>query len=187
MCRRHGSMCRYALSEDLELEVQCSGATDCWSNGAATCALQPPLQLIPSFWWPRAFSACSDCPETQQERQPWVVWCAHSMGVALPVMAVAIHTKVGWRKVGFWSGAHHRTDCPQYHQNHSSGLQDSHSTCGHLRLAQTIPQVRLALVSRPCHIGQRLMSRVTLQGPRAGMCRMECADWSPVVEVLKMG
>ena len=66
---RRGSTHRYVHSEDLEQEVRRSGARDRRSDGAAKHALQPPLRLIPSFRWPRAFSARSDRPETQQERQ----------------------------------------------------------------------------------------------------------------------
>ena len=69
---RRGSTRRYVHSEDLEQEVRRSGARDRRSDGAAKHALQPPLRLIPSFRWPRAFSARSarsDRPETQQERQ----------------------------------------------------------------------------------------------------------------------
>ena len=66
---RRGSTRRYVHSEDLEQEVRRSGARDHRSDGAAKHALQPPLRLIPSFRWPRALSARSDRPETQQERQ----------------------------------------------------------------------------------------------------------------------
>ena len=48
---------------------------------AVTCALQPPLsplQLIPLFQRPHAFSAHSNHPETQQEYRAGVVQCAHS-------------------------------------------------------------------------------------------------------------
>ena len=48
------------------------------------------------------------------------------------------------------------------------------------------PQVGLALVSCPCHVGQRQMSRVMLQGPEAGTCGMEHVDRLPGAEVLKM-
>ena len=47
------------------------------------------------------------------------------------------------------------------------------------------PQVGLALVSRPCHVGQCPTSHVTLQGPRAGTHRTDTMDRSPRVEVLK--
>ena len=78
MCCRHSSTCRYAHREDLEPGVQCSRAMDRRTDGAVTCMFQPPLQLIPSFQWPRAFSAHSDRPETRQEQQAQVVQCAHS-------------------------------------------------------------------------------------------------------------
>ena len=78
MRRRHGSTHRYAHSEDLEQEVRCSGATDHRSDRAAKRALQPPLQLIPSFRQPCTFSAHSDRPKTRQERQARVVRHAHS-------------------------------------------------------------------------------------------------------------
>ena len=78
MRRRHGSTCRYVHSENLEQEVRHSGATDRRSNGAAKCALQPPLQLIPSFQRPCAFSAHSNRPEPRQECQAQVVRRAHS-------------------------------------------------------------------------------------------------------------
>ena len=54
-------------------------------------------------------------------------------------------------------------------------------------LYKQLPRVGLVLVCRPCHVGGRLTSRITLQGPGAGTCRTECADRSPVVEVLKTG
>ena len=63
MHRRHGSTHRYVHSKDLEQEVWHSGATDRRTDGVAKHMLQPPLQLIPSFWWPRAFSARSDRPD----------------------------------------------------------------------------------------------------------------------------
>ena len=78
MRRRRGSTRRYAHSEDLETGVRRSRATDRQSDGATTRALQPPLRLIPSFRWPRAFSTHSDRPETQQEHRAQVVRCAHS-------------------------------------------------------------------------------------------------------------
>ena len=67
MHHRCGSTCGYIHSEDLEQEARRSGATDRRTNAAAMRALQPPLRLIPSFRWPRAFSARSDRPETWQE------------------------------------------------------------------------------------------------------------------------
>ena len=73
MRHRRGSTRGYAYSEVLETGVRRSGATDRWADGAMMRTLQPPLQLIPSFRRPRAFSARSDHPETQQEQQAQVV------------------------------------------------------------------------------------------------------------------
>jgi hypothetical protein len=78
MRRRCSSTRRYAPSEDLETGVRRSGATDRRADGATTRALQLPLRLIPSFRWPRAFSAHSDRPETRQERRVQVIRRAHS-------------------------------------------------------------------------------------------------------------
>ena len=71
MHRRCGSTRGYVHSKDLEQDVR-------RSDGVAKHMLQPPLQLIPSFRWPRAFSACFDCPETWQECRAQVVRRAHS-------------------------------------------------------------------------------------------------------------
>ena len=49
MRRRRGSTRGYAHSEDLETGVRRSEATDRRADGVTTRALQPPLQLIPSF------------------------------------------------------------------------------------------------------------------------------------------
>ena len=68
----------YVQSEDLEQEAQSSGAMDRRTAGAATRALQPPLQLIPSSRRPRAFSTHSNCSETRQEHWAEVVRRAHS-------------------------------------------------------------------------------------------------------------
>ena len=78
MRHRRGSTRGYAHSEDLETGVRRSGATDRRADGATTCVLQPPLRLIPSSRWPRAFSARSDRPETWQERRAQVIRRAHS-------------------------------------------------------------------------------------------------------------
>ena len=78
MRRRHGSTRGYAHSEDLEPRVRRSRAMDRRTAGVATRALQPPLQLIPSFRRPCAFSTHSDRPETRQECRVQVVRCAHS-------------------------------------------------------------------------------------------------------------
>ena len=92
MRRRRGSMHGYAHSEDLETGVRRSRAMDRQTTGAATCTLQPSLQLIPSFQWPRAISAHSDHPETQQKRraQLEVVRCAHSESEHV-VMQIALN------------------------------------------------------------------------------------------------
>ena len=55
-----------------------------------------------------------------------------------------------------------------------------------LDLHKQFPQVGLALVSCPCHVGQRQMLCVTLQGPGVDTCGTEHTDQSPRAEVLKM-
>ena len=60
------------------------------SDRVAMWALQPSLQLIPSFRWPRAFSARSNCPETQQECQAQVVRHTHSESECV-VMRIALN------------------------------------------------------------------------------------------------
>ena len=54
-------------------------------------------------------------------------------------------------------------------------------------LYKQLPQVGLAQVGRPCHVGGRPTSHIALQGPRAGACGTGCADRPPRVEVFKMG
>ena len=75
---RCGSTRGYAHSKDLETGVRRSETTDRWADRATRRVLQPPLRLIPSFQWLRAFSTRSDHPETRQERQAQVVRRAHS-------------------------------------------------------------------------------------------------------------
>ena len=161
---RHGSMHRYVHSEDLEQEVRRSGATDRRTDRAARRMLQPPLQLIPSFRQPRTFFACSDRPETQQERQARVVQHAHSESEHV-ITRIALN-------------------------NTKTTLVVCKTLTAHadiLELYKQLPRVGLALVSCPCHVGQHPTSRVALQGPGAGMHRTECVDRSPVAEVLKTG
>ena len=109
------------------------------------CVLQPPLRLIPIFWQPRASSARSDRPETWQERQARVVRHAHSeleRVVARIALNITKTTLVACKTLTA------RADI--------------------LELYKRYPQVGLALVSRPCNVGQRRTSRVALQGPGAG-------------------
>ena len=141
-------MCRYVHSEDLEQEVQRSGATDCRTDGAAKRALQPPLRLIPSFRQPCAFSAHSDHPKTWQERQARVVQHAHSESECIVTRITLNNTKT--TLVVFKSLTAHADISKLYKQ---------------------LPRVGLAQVGRPCHIGGRPTSHVTLQGPRAGTHR----------------
>jgi hypothetical protein len=164
MCRRHGSMCRYAHSKDLETGVRCSGATDRQADGAAMCVLQPPLQLIPSFQWPCAFSARSDHPETRQEHWAQVVRCAHSKSEHIITQIALNNTKT---TLVVFKSLTARADISESYKR--------------------LPRVGLALVSRPCHVGQRLTSCVALQGPGVGMSRTDSADRSPGAEVLKTG
>ena len=93
MRRRRGSTCGYANSEDLETGVRRSGATDRRADGATTRALQPPLRIIPLFRRPRAFSACSDRPETWQERRAQVIRRAHSKSERVVVWTALNNTK----------------------------------------------------------------------------------------------
>ena len=161
MRRRHGSTCGYAHSEDLETGVRHSGATDCQADGAATHALQPPLRLIPSFRRPHAFSACSDRPETWQERQAQVVQRAHSESERVIVQIALNNTKT---TLVVFKSLTARADI--------------------LELYKRPPRVGIALVHCPCHVGQHPTSRIALQGPGAGARRTECADRSLVAEVL---
>ena len=93
MHRRRGSTRRYAHSEDLETGVRRSGATDRRADGATTCALQPPLRLILSFRRPRTFSACSNRPETRQERRAQVIRRAHSKSERVVARTALNNTK----------------------------------------------------------------------------------------------
>ena len=160
MRRRRGSTHGYAHSEDLETGVRHSGATDRRADGATTRALQPPLQLIPSFRWPRAFSARSDRPETRQERRAQVIRRAHSESERVVTRTALNNTK------------------------NTLVVFKSLTVCADIsELYKQLPRVGLVLVRRPCHVGGRSTSRVALQGPGAGARGMECADRSPGAEV----
>ena len=152
MRRRRGSTRGYAHSEDLETGVRRSGAT--------TRALQPPLRLIPSFRWPRAFSARSDRPETRQERWAQVIRRAHSESERAVARIALNNTKT---TLVVFKSLTARVDISE--------------------LYKRLPRVGLVLVRRPCHVGGRSTSRVALQGPGVGARRMECADRSPGAEV----
>ena len=164
MRRRRGSTRGYVHSEDLEQDVRCSGAMDHRSDRAAKRVLQPPLQLIPSFRWPRAFSACFDRPETRQERRAQVVRCAHSELERIVARIAPNNTKT--TLVVFKS----LTACVDI-----------------LELYKRLPRVGIAQVGRPCHVGGRPTLHVTLQGPGVGARETDCADRPPGVEVFKMG
>ena len=161
---RHGSTRGYAHSEDLETGVRCSGATDRRADRAMTRALQPPLRLIPSFQRPRTFSAHSDRPETRQERRAQVIRRAHSKSERVVARIALNNTKT---TLVVFKSLTARADISE--------------------LYKRLPRVGLVLVRRPCHVGGRPTSRVTLQGPGAGVRGTECADQSPTAEVLKTG
>ena len=160
MRHRRGSTRGYAHSEDLETGVRSSGVTDRQADGATTRVLQPPLRLIPSFRQPRAFSARSDLPETWQERRAQVIRRAHSELERVVARIALNNTKT--TLVVFKS----LTACADISE-----------------LYKRLPRVGLVLVHRPCHVGGRSTSRVTLQGPGAGARGTECADRSPGAEV----
>ena len=160
MRRRRGSTRRYAHSEDLETGVRRSGATDRRADGATTHALQPPLRLIPSFRWPRAFSARSDHPETRQECRAQVIRRAHSESERVVTRTALNNPKT---TLVVFKSLTARVDISE--------------------LYKRLPRVGLVLVRRPCHVGGHLTLRVALQGPGAGACRTECADRSPGAEV----
>ena len=164
MRRRRGSTRRYAPSEDLETGVRRSGAMDRRADGATTRALQPPLRLIPSFRRPRAFSARSDRPETRQEHRVQVIRRAHSESERVVARTALNNTKTT-----------------------SVVFKSLTARADILELYKQLPRVGLVLVRRPCHVEGRPTSRVALQGPGAGARGMECADRSPVAEVLKTG
>ena len=164
MRRRCGSTREYVHSEDLEQDVRHSRATDRWSDRVAKRTLQPPLQLIPSFQQPRAFSACSDRPETRQERRAQVVRRAHSKSERVVARIAPNNTKT--TLVVFKS----LTACADISE-----------------LYKRLPRVEIAQVGRPYHVGGRPTSRVTLQGPGAGAHGTDCADRLPEVEVFKTG
>ena len=160
MRRRCGSMCEYAHSEDLETGVRRSRATDRRANGVTTRALQPPLRLIPSFRWPRAFSAHSDRPETRQERRAQVIRRAHSESERIVVRIALNNTKT---TLVVFKSLTARADISE--------------------LYKWLPWVGIAQVGLPCHVGGRPTSCVVLQGPGAGARRTDSADRSPRVEV----
>ena len=164
MHRRRGSTRRYAHSEDLETGVRRSGATDRRADGATTCALQPPLRLILSFRRPRTFSARSNRPETRQERRAQVIRHAHSESERVVARTALNNTKT---TLVVFKSLTARADNSEWYKR--------------------LPRVGLVLVRRPCHVGGRPMSCVTLQGPGAGMRGTECADQSPAAEVFKTG
>ena len=164
MRRRRGSTRGYAHSEDLETGVRHSGATDRWADRATTRALQPPLQLIPSFQRPRAFSARSDRPKTRQERRAQVIRRAHSESERVVVRIALNNTKT---TLVVFRSLTARADISE--------------------LYKRLPRVGLVLVRRPCHVGGCPTLRVALQGPGAGAHGTECVDRSPAAEVLKIG
>ena len=139
MRRRRGSMRRYAHSEDFETEVRRSGAMDHRANRVTTRALQPPLQLIPSFQRPRAFSAHSNCPETWQERRAQVIRRTHSESEHIVAQIALNNTKT---TLVVFKSLTARADIPELHKQ--------------------LPQVGLAQVSCPCHVGGRPTSRIVL-------------------------
>ena len=164
MRRRHSSTHGYAHSEDLETGVRRSGATDHRADGATRHALQPPLQLIPSFWWPFAFSACSDRPKTWQECRAQVIRCAHSKLERVVVQITLNNTKT---TLVVLKSLIARADISE--------------------LYKRLPWVGLVLVHRPCHVGGRPTSCVALQGPGVGAHGMGCVDQPPGAEVFKTG
>ena len=160
MCRRRGNTRGYIHSEDLEQEAQCSRATDRRADGATTRVLQPPLRLIPSFRWPRAFSARSDRPKTWQERQAQVVRHAHSKSEHVVARIALNNTKT---TLVVFKSLTARVDISE--------------------LYKRLPRVGLVLVHRPCHVGGHPMLCVALQGPGAGTHGMDSVDRSPGAEV----
>ena len=163
MRRRRSSTHGYAPSEDLETGVRRSGATDRRADGATTRALQLPLRLIPSFRWPRAFSARSDRPETRQECRVQVIQRAHSESERVVARIALNNTKT---TLVVFKSLTARADIPELHKR--------------------LPQVGLAQESRPCHVGGCPTSRVALQGPGAGAHGTGCMDGPPRAEVFKM-
>ena len=164
MRRRHSSTRGYAHSEDLETGVQRSGETDRQADGATTHALQPPLRLIPSFRRPRAFSACSDRPETRQERRAQVIRHTHSESERVVARITLNNTET---TLVVFKSLTARADISE--------------------LYKQLPRVGLVLVRRPCHVGGRPTSCVALQGPGVGARGTECVDRPPRAEAFKMG
>ena len=154
----------YAHSKDLETGVRRSEATDRRADGATTRALQPPLRLIPSFRRLRAFSTCSDCPETRQERRAQARRRAHSKSERVVARIALNNTKT---TLVVFKSLTARVDISE--------------------LYKRLPRVGLVLVRRPCHVGGRPTSRVALQGPGAGVRGTGCADRSPGAEAFKTG
>ena len=107
-------------------------------------------------------STSSDHPETWHKYQTQVVQCAHSKSECVITWITLNNPKT--TLVDFKT----LTACADI-----------------LDLHKQLPQVRLALVSRPCHVGQCPLSHVVLQGPGAGMHEMECTDRLPIAEDLK--
>ena len=164
MRRRRSSTHGYAPSEDLETGVRRSGATDRRADGATTRALQLPLRLIPSFRRPRAFSACSDRPETRQERRAQVIRHTHSESERVVARITLNNTET---TLVVFKSLTARADISE--------------------LYKQLPRVGLVLVRRPCHVGGRPTSCVALQGPGAGARGTECVDRPPRAEVFKTG
>jgi hypothetical protein len=164
MRRRRGSTHGYAHSEDLETGVRRSEATDHRADGVTTRALQPPLRLILSFRWPRAFSACSDRPETRQERRAQVIRHTHSESERVVARIALNNTKT---TLVVFKSLTARADISE--------------------LYKQLPRVGLVLVRRPCHVGGRPTSCVALQGPGVGARGTECVDRPPRAEAFKMG
>ena len=164
MRRRRGSTHGYAHSKDLGTGVRRSEAMDRRADGATTHALQPPLRLIPSFRQPRAFSACSNRPETRQERRAQVIRRTHSESECVVAQIALNNTKT---TLVVFKSLTARADISE--------------------LYKQLPRVGLVLVRHPCHVGGRPTSCVALQGPGAGARGTECVDQPPGVEAFKMG
>ena len=139
MRHRRGSTRGYVHSKDLEQDVRCSGAMDRRTDRAAKHALQPPLQLIPSFRWPHAFSACFDRSETRQERRAQVVQRAHSKSECVVARIAPNNTKT---TLVVFKSLTARADISELYKRFS--------------------QVGIAQVGCPCHVGGRPTSRIAL-------------------------
>ena len=159
MCRRCGSTRGYVHSKDLE-QAQCSRAMDRRTDRAVTRVLQPPLRLIPSFQQQRAFSACSDRPETWQEHRAQVVQYAHSESECVVVRIALNNTKT---TLVVFKSLTVRADISE--------------------LYKRLPRVGIAQVGHPCHVGGCPTSCIMLQGPGAGTHGMDSADRPSGAEV----